>query len=142
MQIVKSLFSGFRQIVAVAMILFGSLLAGDASFGPCGGTLLANEPFPAIFFSITGLELIFCSYFVVRRLKIESDFRVIIYLFLTCWSLSLLFELGWLVRSGPPHAQTDLSELYFSLLRGVAAVLNLIVFYKWAGTKNMITRIW
>lgn len=142
MEIVKSVFSAFRQIVAVAMILFGSLLAGNASFGPCGGTILANEPFPAIFVCVAGLELILCSYFVVRRLKVESDFRVIIYLFLACWSLSLLFGLVSLVRSSPGQAQTDLSELYFSLLRGGAAVLNLIVFYKWAGIRNMITRFW
>lgn len=142
MEIVKSLFSGLRQVVAVAMILFGSLLTSNVSFGPCGGTILANEPFPAIFFSIAGLELILCSYFVVRRLKAESDFRVIIYLFLTCWSLSLLSELVWLARSSPSHSQTDLSELSFTLLRGGAAALNLVVFYRWAGTKNMITRFW
>jgi hypothetical protein len=36
----------------------------------------------------------------------------------------------------------DLNGFYFSLLRGFAAVANLFLFYRWAGTKNMITRFW
>lgn len=124
------------------MILFGSLLALNTSVGPCGGTALANEPFPAIIPCIGGLELILCSYLLVKSLKVESDFRVIIYLFLGCWSLTLLLEVVWLFRFGLPHTQTDVSDFYFSLLRGGAAVANLVVFYKWAGTRNMITRFW
>lgn len=73
------------------MILFGSLLAAKASGGPCGGTALAVEPFPAILMTIFGLELIVCSYFLVKKLNVESDFRVVIYLSLPygrsacCW---------------------------------------------------------
>jgi hypothetical protein len=92
--------------------------------------------------SIFGLELILCSYFVVKKLKVESDFRVIIYLFLVTWSLSLLFVLVDFVRFGVPRTGGELSDFYFSLLRGFAALANLIFFYRWAGTKNMITRIW
>jgi hypothetical protein len=141
-RVTKHISSGVRQITAVVMILFGSVLALNASAGPCGGTALAEEPFPAIILCIGGLGLILCSYVLVKTLKVESDFRVIIYLFLGCWSLTLLSAVVWLVRSGLPHTQADLNDFYFSLLRGGAAVVNLLVFYKWAGTKNMITRIW
>jgi hypothetical protein len=136
-------FASFsRQAISVIMILFGSVLALNASAGPCGGTALAVEPFPAIFVSIFGLELIACSYFAVKKLKVESDFRVIIYLFLVMWSLSLLLVVVDFVRSGVPRTGEDLNDFYFSLLRGFAAVANLVLFYRWAGTKNMITRFW
>jgi hypothetical protein len=131
-----------RQAISVVMILFGSVLALNVSAGPCGGTALAVEPFPAIFVSIFGLELIVCSYFVVKKLKAESDFRVVIYLFLVGWSISLLFLVVDLVRSGVPGTGEDLNDFYFSLLRGFAAVANLVLFYRWAGAKNMITRFW
>ena len=121
---------------------FGSILALNVSAGPCGGTALAVEPFPAIFVAIFGLELILCSYLLVKKLKAESDFRVIIYLFLMGWSLSLLILAVSLVRSGMPRSGEDLNDFYFSLLRGFAAVANLVLFYRWAGTKNMITRFW
>ena len=131
-----------RQAISVVMILFGSVLALNVSAGPCGGTALAVEPFPAIFMAILGLELVVCSYFVVKKLKVESDFRVIIFLFLVMWSLSLLFVVVDFVRSGVHRTGEDLNDFYFSLLRGFAAVANLVLFYRWAGTKNMITRFW
>jgi hypothetical protein len=131
-----------RQIICVAMILFGSLLAANVSVGPCGGTELADEPFPAILVAICGLELILCSYFLVEKLKVESDFRVAIYLFLALWSLSLLFSAVDIIRSGIPRANEDINDFYFSLLRGFAAVANLILFYRWAGAKSMIRRLW
>jgi hypothetical protein len=136
-------FASFsKQAISVIMILFGSVLALNVSAGPCGGTALAVEPFPAIFVSIFGLELIACSYFIVKKLRVESDFRVIIYLFLVMWSLILLFVVVDFVRSGVPRTGEDLNDFYFSLLRGFAAVANLVLFYRWAGTKNMITRFW
>jgi hypothetical protein len=138
----EMLASVARQAVSVVMIFFGSLLALNASVGPCGGTAFAVEPFPAIFVSILGLELIVCSYFLVKSLKVESDFRVIIYLFLAAWSMSLLLVVVSLVRSGMPLASEDLNDFYFSLLRGFAAVANLVLFYRWVGAKNMITRLW
>ncbi len=128
--------------MSVLMMLFGSLLALNVSAGPCGGTALAIEPFPAIFVAILGLELVVCSYFLVKKLKAESDFRVIIYLFLVAWSLSLLFLVVDLVRSGVPRTGEDLNDFYFSVLRAFAAIANLILFYRWAGAKNMITRLW
>jgi hypothetical protein len=134
--------SASRQIICVAMILFGSLLAANVSMGPCGGTVFAVEPFPAILVAIIGLELILCSYFLVKKLKVESDFRVVIYLFLALWSLSLLFGVVDIFRSGMPRANEDSKDFYFSLLRGFAAIANLILFYRWAGAKNMITRFW
>jgi hypothetical protein len=136
------LTSAARQVVSVLMILFGSLLAANASVGPCGGTALAVEPFPAILVTIVGLELIVCSYFLVKELKVESDFRVVIYLFLTLWSFSLLLGVVDIFRSGMPRANEDTNDFHFSLLRGFAAAGNLILFYRWAGTKNMITRLW
>lgn len=130
------------QAVSVLMILFGSLLALNVSGGPCGGTVLAVEPFPAILVAILGLELVVCSYFPVKKLKAESDFRVIIYLFLVLWSLSLILSAVDFPRATAPRTVTDRSDFYFSLLRGLAALANLIFFYRWAGTKNMITRMW
>jgi hypothetical protein len=141
-RLAEMLTSAARQVVSVLMVLFGSLLAANASVGPCGGTALAVEPFPAILVTIVGLELIVCSYFLVKKLKVESDFRVVIYLFLTLWSLSLLLGVVGIVRSGMPRASEDINDFYFSLLRGFAAVANLFLFYRWAGTKNMITRLW
>jgi hypothetical protein len=135
------LSSSGRQIFAVLMILFGSVLAANSSVGPCGGTSLAAEPFPAFFVCLLGLELILSSYFVVKSLKVEADFRVVIYLFLVLWSLTLLIPAMDLLRSGP-RTPGDVNELFFTLLRGTAALANLFVFYKWAGAKNMITRIW
>jgi hypothetical protein len=131
-----------RQAISVVMILFGSVLALNVSAGPCGGTALAVEPFPAIFMAILGLEMVVCSYFLVKKLKVESDFRVIIYLFLVMWSLSLLFVVVDFVRSSVPRTGEDLNDFYFSLLRGFAAVANLVLFYRWAGARNMITRFW
>ena len=136
------LMSIARQVMSVLMMLFGSVLAINMSAGPCGGTALAVEPFPAIFVAILGLELVVCSYFVVKKLKVESDFRAIIYLFLVAWSLSLLAPFIMFVRSGVPRINEDLNDFYFSLLRGLAAVANLILFYRWVGVKNMITRRW
>jgi hypothetical protein len=124
------------------MICFGSLLALDVSTGPCGGTALAVEPFPAIFVSVFGLELMVCSYFLVKKLKVESDYRVAIYPFLLLWSMSLLILAVSLVRSGVPRASKNLNDFYFSLLQGIAAVANLILFYRLAGARNMITRLW
>jgi hypothetical protein len=124
------------------MIFFGSVLALNVSAGPCGGTAFAVEPFPAIFVAIFGLELVVCSYLLVKKLKVESDFRVIIYLFLVGWALSLVAPLVGLLRSRMPQIGEDLNDFYFSLLRGLAAVANLILFYRWAGVKNMITRLW
>ncbi len=136
------MMSAVRQIVCVAMILFGSLLALNANAGPCGGTALAVEPFPAIFISIFGLGLIVCSYFLVKALKVEADFRVVIYLFLIVWSLSLLLVAIDLARYGMPQAAEDRNDFFFSLMRAFAAIANLVLFYWWAGTKNMITRLW
>jgi hypothetical protein len=141
-RLAEILASGARQVLSVFMMLFGSLLAMNTSVGPCGGTALAIEPFPAIFVAIFGLELVVCSYLLVKKLKVESDFRVIIYLFLAVWSLSLLALAVGLVRAGIPRMSEDLNGFYFSLLRGFAAVANLFLFYRWAGTKNMITRFW
>jgi hypothetical protein len=138
---VEMLKSAARQILCVAMILFGSLLAANASVGPCGGTALAVEPFPAILISILGLELILCSYFLVQRLKVESDFRVVIYLFLGMWALTLVLSVIMFLRAGSTPAREDLNDFYFSLLRGLAAVANLVLFYRWAGAKKMITRV-
>jgi len=124
------------------MILFGSVLALNVSAGPCGGTALAVEPFPAILVAVFGLELVVCSYFVVKNLRVESDFRVVVYIFLVAWSLTLLIPAVSLVRSGVPRTGEDLNGFYFSLLRGFAAVANLVLFYRWAGAKHMITRLW
>jgi hypothetical protein len=63
------------------MIFLGTVLATNASTGPCGGTALAAEPTPAIFIAILGLELILCSYFPVKNLRSESSFRAIVYLY-------------------------------------------------------------
>jgi hypothetical protein len=112
------------------MILFGSLLAANASVGPCGGTALAVEPFPAILVTIVGLELIVCSYFLVKKLKVEADFPVIIYLFLVMWSMSLLMAIVMRARAGSPQASEDISDFYFLLLRGLAAVANIMLFYR------------
>jgi hypothetical protein len=141
-RLAEMLTSAARQVACVLMILFGSLLAANASVGPCGGTALAVEPFPAILVTIFGLELIVFSYFLVKKLKVESDFRVVIYLFLGLWSMSLLLVTVSLVRFGMPLASEDISDFYFSVLRGLAALANLILFYRWAGAKNMITRLW
>ena len=78
----------------------------------------------------------------MKKLNVESDFRVVIYLFLTLWSLSLLLGIVGILRSGMPRANEDINDFHFSLLRGFAAEANLILFYRWAGTKNMITRLW
>jgi hypothetical protein len=134
----EMLKSSARQIISVFMIFFGSLLALNVSVGPCGGTALAVEPFPAIFVSIFGLELIVCSYFLVKKLKVESDFRVVIYLFLGMWALSLVMMF---VKAGSPPARQDIDDFYFSLLRGFAAFANLVLFYRWASAKKMITRL-
>lgn len=124
------------------MILFGSLLAANVSAGPCGGTILAVEPFPAILVAILGLELIVFSYLFVKNLKVEADFRVVIFLFLGLWSMSLLLPVVNFARFGMPLAREDINDFYFSLLRGFAALANLFFFYRWAGAKNMITRLW
>jgi hypothetical protein len=120
------------------MIFFGTLLATNTSAGPCGGTALAAEPAPAIFVAILGLELILCSYFPVRKLESESSFRAIVYLFLVMWSLSLLAPALDFASYGVPPGQ-DLNDLIFSLLRGGVAVVNLVVFYRWTGIRNLIT---
>ena len=136
----EMLKSAARQIISVFMIFFGSLLALNASVGPCGGTVLAVEPFPAIFVSIFGFALIVCSYFLVKNLKVESDFRVVIYLFLGMWSLSLVMAVMF-VKAGSPPAREDVDDFYFTLLRGFAALVNLVLFYHWVGAKKMITRL-
>ena len=136
------LSSSSRQIASVFMIFFGSVLATNTSTGPCGGTALAIEPVPAIFVAILGFELILCSYFPVRKLDSESSFRAIVYLFLVMWSLSLLAPILSLASSGIPRGSEDLNDLIFSLLRGSAAVVNLVVFYRWTGFRNIITSTW
>lgn len=133
--------SAARQITSVFLIFFGSLLALNVSVGPCGGTVLAVEPFPAILVSIFGFELMVCSYFLVKKLKVEADFRVVIYLFLGMWSLSLVMAVVMFVKAGSSPARGDLDDFYFSLLRGLAALVNLVLFYRWAGARKMITRL-
>jgi hypothetical protein len=124
------------------MIFLGTVLATNASTGPCGGTALAAEPTPAIFIAILGLELILCSYFPVKNLRSESSFRAIVYLFLVMWSVSLLAPVLSLASSGIPRGSPDTNDLIFSLLRGGAAVVNLGVFYRWTGIRNLITSTW
>jgi hypothetical protein len=128
-----------RQVVSVVTILFGSVLVTNSSAGPCGGTLLAKEPFPAIFVAVLGLTLIVCSYFPVRNLKAESSFRAIAYIFLAMWSLTLLVQIVDLARHGVPASEADIDDSIFSALRGAAAVACLFAFYRWVGLKNMIT---
>jgi hypothetical protein len=137
----EMLKSAARQIVSVFMIFLGSLLALNASVGPCGGSVLAVEPFPALFVSIFGFALIVGSYLLVQKLKVESDFRVVIYLFLGMWSLSLVMAVVMFVKAGSPPVREDVDGFYFSLLRGLAALVNLVLFYRWAGVKKMITRL-
>jgi hypothetical protein len=132
----EMLKSAARQIISVFLIFFGALLALNVSVGPCGGTALAVEPFPAIFVAILGFELMVCSYFLVKNLKVESDFRVVIYLFLGMWSLSLVMAAVMLGKAGTPPAREDIDDFYFSLLRGLAALVNLVLFYRWAGAKK------
>jgi hypothetical protein len=116
--LLEILTSAARQVVCVVMILFGSLLAASVSVGPCGGTVLAVEPFPAILVAIFGFGLVVLSYLFVKKLKVEADFRVVIYLFLGLWSMSLLLPAVSLVRFGMPLAREDINDFYFSLLRG------------------------
>jgi hypothetical protein len=134
--------SGTRQIISVLMIFFGSVLATNMSAGPCGGTPLSVEPLPAIFIAGLGLELILCSYFLVKTLKVESSFRVAVYLFLLMWSLTVFVPAIDVARSGLPAAGRDLDDSMFYLLRGFAAVINLVVFYRWVGVRKMITSVW
>jgi hypothetical protein len=140
-RLTEMLTSAAKQIVCVLMILFGSLLASNVSVGPCGGTALAVEPFPAILVAIFGLELIVCSYFLVEKLKVESDFRMVIYLFLGMWSLTLVLSVVVFIKAGSTPAREDIDDFYFSLLRGLTAVANLVVFYRWTGAKKLITRL-
>jgi len=137
----EMLKSAARQSISVLMIFFGSLLELNVSVGPCGGTVLAVEPFPAIFVSIFGFALIACSYFLVQKLKVESDFRVVIYLVLGMWSLSLVMAMVKSVKAGSPPAREDINDFYFSLLQGSAALVSLVLFYPWASAKKMITRL-
>lgn len=134
--------SGTRQIISVLMIFFGSVLATNASAGPCGGTPLSVEPFPAILIAVLGLELILCSYFLVKTLKVESSFRAAVYLFLLMWSLTVFVPAIDVARSGLPAAGRDLDDSIFYLLRGFAAVINLVIFYRWVGVREMITSAW
>ena len=138
-RLVDVLASGARQITSVFMIFLGTVLATNASMGPCGGTAFAAEPTPAIFIATLGLELILCSYFPVKKLRSESSFRAIAYLFLVMWSLSLLAPALSLASHGVPRISQDLNDLIFSLLRGGVAVVNLVVFYRWTGIRNLIT---
>jgi len=134
--------SGTRQIISVFMIFFGSVLASNTSAGPCGGTPLSVEPFPAILIAVLGLGLILCSFFLVKTLKVESSFRVVVYLFLLMWSLTVFVPAIDIARSGLPAAGRDLDDSIFYLLRGFAAVINLVVFYRWVGVREMITSVW
>jgi len=134
--------SGTRQIISVFMIFFGSVLASNTSAGPCGGTPLSVEPFPAILIAVLGLGLILCSFFLVKTLKVESSFRVVVYLFLLMWSLTVFVPAIDVARSGVPAAGRDLDDAIFYLLRGFAAVINLVVFYRWVGVREMITSTW
>jgi RsiW-degrading membrane proteinase PrsW (M82 family) len=103
--------------------------------------VLAVEPFPAIFVSIFGFALIDCNYFLAQKLKVESDFCVVICLFLGIWSLSLVMAVVVFVKAGLPPAREDTNDFYFSLLRGCAVIVNLFLFHRWVGAKKMITRL-
>jgi hypothetical protein len=134
--------NGTRQIISVFMIFFGSVLATNTSAGPCGGTPLSVEPFPAILMAVRGLELILCSFFLVKTLKVESSFRVVVYLFLLMWLLTVFVPAIDIARSGLPAAGRDLDDSIFYLLRGFAALINLVVFYRWVGVREMIASVW
>ena len=60
LRLAEFIVGSIRQVFAVVMILFGSLLALNVAVGPCAGTVLAEaeEPFPAIFTCVAGFELI------------------------------------------------------------------------------------
>jgi hypothetical protein len=92
--------------------------------------------------AILGLGLILCSYFLAKALKVESSFRVVVYLFLLMWSLTVFVPAIDVARSGLPAAGRDLNDSIFYLLRGFAAVINLVVFYRWVGVREMITGVW
>jgi hypothetical protein len=81
------------------------------------------------------------SYFLVEKLKVESDFRMVIYLFLGMWSLTLVLSVVVFIKAGSTPAREDIDDFYFSLLRGLTAVANLVVFYRWTGAKKLITRL-
>jgi hypothetical protein len=57
------------------------------------------------------------------------------------WALTLVLSVIMFLRAGSTPAREDLNDFYFSLLRGLAAVANLVLFYRWAGAKKMITRV-
>jgi len=103
---------------------------------------LSVEPFPAILMAVLGLGLILCSYFLAKALKVESSFRVVVYLFLLMWSLTVFVPAIDVARSGLPAAGRDLNDSIFYLLRGFAAVINLVVVYRWVGVREMITGVW
>jgi hypothetical protein len=138
----EALASAARQVASVLMVFFGSVLASNAAAGPCGGTALAHEPFPAIFVCTLGIELILCSYFPVKSLKVESSFRAIVYVFLVLWSLSLLAPVVWIARAGLPKTSEDANDSIFFLLRGAVATINLFAFYRSSGVKKLITQSW
>lgn len=105
------------------------------------GNRACRRAFPAIFVSIFVLELVVCSYFLVSKLAVESDFGVVIFLFLTVWSMPLVMAVVMFATAGSQPAREDINDFHFSLLRDLAAVLNLFVFYRWVGLKKMITRV-
>jgi hypothetical protein len=57
------------------------------------------------------------SYFLVQALKVESDFRVVICLFLGRWSLSLVMALVMFVKAGSPARERLDHLLPFRALR-------------------------
>jgi hypothetical protein len=82
------------------------------------------------------------SYYPVKTLKVESDFRPVICLFLLLWVIepAALGGQPRQIRYADHHE--DISDFYFSLLRGIAAMARLFLFYRRGGVKNLITRFW
>lgn len=125
-----------RNLASLCMVFAGFVLVlGGKGLGPCGSTSFSStaSPFQEFLVAVMGLELIGGSYFLVRQLRHEGNFRMLVYVLLFMSALGLPSAVFDVVHWGESWRSPEI--LYGALLGGVA-LINLVVFYQRVGVGN------
>jgi hypothetical protein len=127
--------SALRYLVSLCLVFAGFVLVlGGRGLGPCGSSSFSTTtaPFQEFLVAALGLELIGGSYFLVKQLRHEGNFRTMVYVLLIMSALGLPSAMFDVVHWGELWKSPEIA--YMALL-GLLALINLVVFYQLVGVE-------
>jgi hypothetical protein len=126
-----------RYALSFCLLAFGGALTFNLSIGPCGPAPGSLDPSEQVYLTVLGVGLVLGSYLLVKSLKQESDYRLLVYIILVGLSVSAVLPF---VK--PPAAATGTSGIVddpmAQLTRGLIGIGALVMFYRRTGVKNLI----